>query len=1178
MLTENEVLSRYLSHRIGPQKQVPGKEYVPTINRLIEEGVQLREGKLYWGTGNEVALKYAGAIRAPEKTASWMGKAWAVHSGVSLPDAQKFFVTQKPWAWRPTLENPMAGGMAAQIVGAQSKIGLAANWAQAYSTEWVGRFNRLLRAPVDFPVIENVFSGIQKAVKKLPGRPELFAVKDGTGGQMMARLLGKYGLIVPTAYMGYKTLDWMVQGSNTAKGTIFEEGITTGIASMGVKAHIAASSIAEATGLHAYREKQEELAPGSTSFSRLMAFPLMGAMAAGGGLYGIKTAKMLKMQWQNPGMESWQARAAVEEEMKHFSGTSLLSRTAKRMVSEDGIYSQPGRLGNIWRRLAEKSGADNELSFKLLKKVGPAKLAATVGFAAGLATALPFLPGALIPEDRPDKLRDIYSGREEVEVRQGRMWEFGRSAWTGDKISYYRPNWYARMRMDSREKGLWGDEAQTMSPFRRWLKQEFTYDWELEHYRDRPYPITSLPLSDVPFLGPLLANTVGRLIKPPKLMHTDEWVGKGGETAVPQSRSGQRIATEIGEKVPGKPEDPNRPEGVASEQWYRMTEMAGLPGFMFNTLKESITGTGDLFDQQAQLESARRAFGFERKYWEQEWGGLFGSSEAFRRLYPHRQRQIPAYNPIRNSMPSWMPGAGEKSPDFQTGDPYIKVPEGELRLPGRGYEARFPELEGTAPEDYPLIHKFRILADVAPYSEAYGQVMNEVRHARKMGWAEENEAIFQRTITQLAARKQKKEFNEYQYLSPTGLTGERSQHWGGEDSTGLLSTLNELHSQQQPGEKGTFANLFGGYWEALSHNAETTLDQLTPMSPGAKLVHQRTAIEDYERTRLYGTSNAFWNHPVRDFFRPTFWLGAQELGFKGTPTHIEQRRQLEAYFDTLKYVKYARLTNIAREEHDYEAEKEFVAKKNQTLFGINPYTFNFTSIFNALPRTERDYFNAFADAKTEEERKRILEIVPENERALYAARWRLNFVDEVKRAQKSGALSEDQITEAEGIIANIAAEAQSGGLPSGKELNAEYLSTKGKNESYADWYRRTHLLTQLKNIPGPDWVGWHPSVDLNDVKLRVVQTIGEDMHDYDLWQQQAQAIANKPFIDEAATEPILDQKELSQEELHDRIDSLLLHNGLQGSTFTRTKSGGSNEVEMDVKVDQSASWMSKAVR
>jgi hypothetical protein len=72
--------------------------------------------------------------------------------------------------------------------------------------------------------------------------------------------------------------------------------------------------------------------------------------------------------------------------------------------------------------------------------------------------------------------------------------------------------------------------------------------------------------------------------------------------------------------------------------------------------------------------------------------------------------------------------------NFKVGDPYVRVDDGYARLPGAGYEALHPELEGLNPEDYPDIHKLRILSDVAPYSREYNQVspscLTQKPHAR----------------------------------------------------------------------------------------------------------------------------------------------------------------------------------------------------------------------------------------------------------------------------------------------------------------------------------------------------------------------------------------------------------------------------------------------------------------
>jgi hypothetical protein len=64
-------------------------------------------------------------------------------------------------------------------------------------------------------------------------------------------------------------------------------------------------------------------------------------------------------------------------------------------------------------------------------------------------------------------------------------------------------------------------------------------------------------------------------------------------------------------------------------------------------------------------------------------------------------------------MPSWLPG-NDYMTDFKVGDPYVTVDDGYARPPGAGYEAIHPEFEGIAAEDYPDIHKLRILSDVAP--------------------------------------------------------------------------------------------------------------------------------------------------------------------------------------------------------------------------------------------------------------------------------------------------------------------------------------------------------------------------------------------------------------------------------------------------------------------------------
>jgi hypothetical protein len=111
-----------------------------------------------------------------------------------------------------------------------------------------------------------------------------------------------------------------------------------------------------------------------------------------------------------------------------------------------------------------------------------------------------------------------------------------------------------------------------------------------------------------------------------------------------------------------------------------------------------------------------------RRYYEKELGALagpnpggdeiepYGYSEAYRRFI-QREKGIKQANPLKNKMPSWIPGA-DYMVDFHKGAPYASLPFGYARMPGEGYAALHPEVKGLAPEDYPEWNRFEILADV----------------------------------------------------------------------------------------------------------------------------------------------------------------------------------------------------------------------------------------------------------------------------------------------------------------------------------------------------------------------------------------------------------------------------------------------------------------------------------
>jgi len=142
------------------------------------------------------------------------------------------------------------------------------------------------------------------------------------------------------------------------------------------------------------------------------------------------------------------------------------------------------------------------------------------------------IAGALgfnVPQNE-EELKEWY--REGTEdVRRGRWWLLGNSPWGGGRITAQVPNWYRRGTSGYREDTLWGGSDEfwqhywlptpryPLSPLKRLTDP---YWWEKKHYADRPYPLTGGAFEETMPFGGILNATVGRIIKPYKVMHREE--------------------------------------------------------------------------------------------------------------------------------------------------------------------------------------------------------------------------------------------------------------------------------------------------------------------------------------------------------------------------------------------------------------------------------------------------------------------------------------------------------------------------------------------------------------------------------------------------------------------------------------------------------------------------------
>jgi len=760
----------------------------------------------------------------------------------------------------------------------------------------------------------------------------------------------------------------------------------------------------------------------------------------------------------------------------------------------------PGTVKSPLSHLA-RSIAPPMLMMALGKKIGGVKGAKT-GLALGIATAL-LLWGDIT--QTPEELHKIFTGEQDIPIRKGRYWPFGRTPYFGGKISYWRPHWYPMLRSGYRHKGeLWDSETEEWAqgtPFSPILapilqgKMWDPYYLEKKHYRDRPYPMTGeLFEPTMPFAS--LGNlTIGQIIKPQKAMHPEYWGTPQPENypdrgMVPGASAGLGMESLApGPMVPSV--SPTNPLWRVSEGLYSQTEMMGLRGFMVQQLMERLTGRSDILPQGPIVQSARGMGGYERAYWDLEVGDpLLGTTEFFRRMLPHKRRQIEEWNPIRNTMPEWLPGS-EYYMNFKTGDPYAKIKMGEARLPGGGYES-LHRLHSGVPGVYDAVDRFMILADIAPYSNEYRQykALAIMMSKKDDYWSEKvKKKILQRAKTQ----------EEYDFLELEPP----------EDITGPLRGLSTAY------RKGLAA--------VTSFPSPTEMIPFFP--PITKVLPYKTAVGTYKDYRIHGSEFTSWGHPMRDFVAP--WLnkvtgrGADIFGLDYIPGGEQKRREYEDYFDKLKYVKNSHLESLANAQGYSNLASQFKKNTKRTMTGLNVYG-PWSDIYSAMPKRERGFFDAFVSAR-KEDRDDILDMVPDPMQKLYKAQW--NILD-----RKEG-------------------------------LDADYDVGRTTSRDMVDYFKD-------HNLPETGWAGWHPDVNLTDVKLKTVKNEGMDIHDFNLWQSQERQLKRRPYV------PTIENIHESTSSLSVLQDTMYKQLGIEGYSnsrinITRTPSlRNSAKIKFKIKRDR----------
>ena len=734
------------------------------------------------------------------------------------------------------------------------------------------------------------------------------------------------------------------------------------------------------------------------------------------------------------------------------------------------------------------------------------------GKALAVAGSLYTLLGGPNVSQKSEELERVYAGEEKVPIRKARFWMLGYQPFKGGQISHYAPSWYTKLKQSpaavniyGSEEGYWKYGSMLPTPHNLFGLRTIADPYKLEraNYYNRPYPVTGGLLEEVPVFGPLLSDTVGSLIKPRKKMHAEEQAHLIAASNVRTKGVPANVASQLGlPNIPKSLVDIDRPD-VLEDRLKKYANVALEPTGIWKFTLELF---GLNMDTGYKLASADNMSSITRSFYEASLGGAFGETEMIRRFlisdYGLPSKMNTQVNPAANTMPRWLPGSlSELEPDrdyfydFTRGDPYTKIPGGEYRLPGPGYEA-VNKLHSGTEGVYDAVDKFLVLSDVAPFSAGYHKVESEVNRMNLSPY-------WQRKVEQ-AQRYRTEKMDVYDFYEPE------------KDASEYYSKLTEINKSANLGKPAT--KVIRNIWSTV---AQEGLSEIPVV--GSKFFPYRSPVEHYKKHQVYGDTFSDWQRPIETIIRPAFFdmaaedplsasmkgamLGALAAGagplasFKflnpiqgmvqneiatvaagaalgagvstarmlGTgnieggfiPPHIQIEREVDDYFDQLQYAKYRSLQEDAEMKSNDFLAKRFASEARRTkVFGLASYSAggDMQQYSRTLSRSDRTYFESFLNVSTSKQGE-VLGLVPEHMRQV------LQDVYEGGNANSN-----------KSVMAYQAAD----------EQNAKYF--------------RDHAL------PDENWIGWHPSVPDTAIRIKSIQGgingVSDNVHRFGFYPNQ----------------------------------------------------------------------------
>lgn len=693
------------------------------------------------------------------------------------------------------------------------------------------------------------------------------------------------------------------------------------------------------------------------------------------------------------------------------------------------------------------------------------------GLLGGVALAGATIFGGDVHQSSIERFQEL-SGQKKVEIRNARWWMAGRQPFSGDQVKYEDYSLVNKLfNYDTKltqmtptygsETAFWQNTLipnpsnafglkPLLDPYyleRRFAKEGFYF------------PETAGFGENIPVLGPTIAATIGSIIKPPVYNYekpSDQY-GVGGQA--PYAGVGAKLG--FGSVAPPEPQPAGRLMSAFNKQIYQLQQYAGIYGFGSRVALESVTGssTGINLDYVNQTSAAINDPG--KIFADLNLGGGLGLTEYPRRFFQQSSSNLTYYNPLKNKMPNWLPGSESEMPgdrdyrtDFQRGVPMVDMENAYTRLAG---------------DSSSMMGRYKILSDVAAGSDA--QKMMEKKLEEHLEFSAGPDAL---AFRKMQANNQSRLSSKYRFAD-----------------VGLNPALDQNMDKQAKMVLGfANANIAGQEGMAVLAPARALWDTVTHTRvPGlawaqGKFMHNRTPVEEYAATQVYGREFADWSNPYEGFVRPAIQeIGGAILGPEAyTPEYISTKRYIEERTDKLKYLKARKLADRSAAMGRNDLASFYEQQAQQTVVGIprNTHALN-RNLFKALPRSERPFTTPFALA-SESHRKEIQRYIPQYQKGLWNDIWAANQV---------------------------------GGTPSA--LGETPQGARARADAEVEAYFRTNKSSAGSLV-------MHPEVDMEEEQLRMAHA--EGISPYDLGISKAEARAYRFY---GRTETLVDDSSFTND-------------------------------------------------